>query len=127
MDYEKPVFAGVQAIRELGTQLDADLDTSNGGFTWWHGYNLDADTLTGIMDYLCGLVGAVRANLRSAAVHLADLTELRYTDTPMISGSSDRPDEVSVVTAPEPMIVAKPESKRTPPASYVRSARSSTP
>lgn len=70
----------LRATEELASLIEADFDTDRGGFTWWHDYGLNGDTITGIMDYLYGLVTAVEENLRSAAVHLADLHENRYGD-----------------------------------------------
>ncbi|RSM80465.1 hypothetical protein DL991_10060 [Amycolatopsis sp. WAC 01375] len=78
MGYDQPVLKALRATEELASLLEADFDTDRGGFTWWHDYGLDRVAITGIMDYLYGLVSAVDENLRSAAVHLADLRENRY-------------------------------------------------
>ncbi|WP_414942468.1 hypothetical protein [Amycolatopsis sp. cmx-11-51] len=80
MGYDHPVLKALQATEELASLIEADFDTDRGGFTWWHDYGLDDVTITGIMDYLYGLVTAVEENLRSAAVHLADLRENRHGD-----------------------------------------------
>jgi hypothetical protein len=80
MPFQKPVAAAVEAVRQLGKSLDADLDLERGGCAWWHEYGLEHDVLIGITDYLWGLLLAVENNLQTAAIHLAELKQLRYTD-----------------------------------------------
>ncbi len=80
MGYEFPVRKALEAVAGLESALEADFDTDRGGFTWWHEYGLDGVALTGLMDYLYGLVAAVEENLRIAAVHLSDHREARYAD-----------------------------------------------
>jgi hypothetical protein len=80
MRYDEPVHKAMKAAEELTALIEADFDTTRGGCSWWHDYNLDITAVTGIMDYLYGLVSGVKENLRIAAVHLADLGESRFSD-----------------------------------------------
>jgi hypothetical protein len=86
MGYYEPVRKALKAADELASLLEADFDAARGGFTWWHDYGLEIDAVTGIMDYLYGLVSGVRENLRIAASHLADLKEYRYSDDLWMTG-----------------------------------------
>lgn len=80
MRYHEPVEKALKAADDLKALLQADLDTLRGGCAWWHGYGLDIDAVTGIMDYLYGLVSGVSENLRIGAIHLHDLRECRFSD-----------------------------------------------
>jgi hypothetical protein len=80
MRFDQPILTAVSAVRDLSKRLDQDFDVDDGGFTWWKNYELALETKTGIMDYLYGLVATVSQNLQDAALHLADLTDLRAED-----------------------------------------------
>ncbi|GAB3719037.1 hypothetical protein GCM10027598_31310 [Amycolatopsis oliviviridis] len=80
MRYHEPVHKALKAADDLTALIQADFDTTRGGCAWWHDYGLDIDAVTGIMDYLYGLVLGVGENLRIGAIHLYDLRECRFSD-----------------------------------------------
>ncbi|MEV5721815.1 hypothetical protein AB0L41_48870 [Amycolatopsis mediterranei] len=80
MRYHEPVQKALKAADGLAELIQTDLDAQRGGCTWWHDYGLEITAITGIMDYLIGLISGVRENLRIAAVHLADLRDHRFAD-----------------------------------------------
>ncbi|WP_394622411.1 hypothetical protein JNUCC0626_49635 (plasmid) [Lentzea sp. JNUCC 0626] len=80
MRYHEPVRKALAAVDDLTALVQADFDTARGGCTWWHDYGLDLDAVTGIMDYLYGLLTGVKENLRIGAIHLHDLRECRFSD-----------------------------------------------
>lgn len=80
MRYHEPVQKALKAANDLRARVQADFDITRGGCAWWHGYGLDIDAVTGIMDYLYGLVSGVSENLRIGAIHLSDLRECRFSD-----------------------------------------------
>ncbi|MEU8632778.1 hypothetical protein AB0C38_11455 [Amycolatopsis sp. NPDC048633] len=80
MRYHEPVSKALKAAADLTALIQADFDLARGGCAWWHSYGLDIDAVTGIMDYLYGLVSGVRENLRIGAIHLYDLRQCRFSD-----------------------------------------------
>src|SRR5664279_2630906 len=67
--YADQVTTAVLPLLGLGQQVLGDLDTEEGGITWWSD-SLDAPRRILIADYLIELSGSCEANLVEAVMHL---------------------------------------------------------